>query len=937
MRKCCLLFNLALAALYSVCHAAQSSFDEDTYIPNGGYVFEFHTECKEQYNGGWISHNDISYFKNSFHQTFMGVGGNAESKFDESTRNFPNSTATVSNGYLQEGNIIDLTQSFNGRFEISNSCKAIDVRANNNSTFTFQINKPIVLEDLTYQRSFSNSELNNLGYNCLSSFNYNYEGAKIKLRISETLTVKPRKVVLYAYDINHIYKNTETETFTAYLPSEDDVTIEMTTGFPYRVYKPIYGTGTSYKNFPSDLFTYDADFPEYPPCLRFDGFDIYSENEFIRMIEDDEKIIVDHDDSDFCESSNRFIVFTPKLSAPGVIVEVNAPKCSGDKGYINVTLSKEPELNDSLYITIHKNGYDLGLESEKIPIKTKSLKLYCDECTSDTVVILGKWKGKNGLIQEYYNNAPRHRAVFSMPSAPPAVEITNVGKSDVKCYGGKDGSISFSVENAQNGYTATLQNIDGSYSDTHENTIQFAGLDIGTYTLTVTDGNGCNASKSVTKEITQNEPLDFSVLGVDATQYGKPDGVLSFNHVTGGCAPYTVIWRSDDAMVEGDVIIPYPFSSSYVVNNSLQSGHYTVDVMDHNGCAGSSEVDIHQPIALNIDKRNVTCYGYSDGMISVSLDGGEPPYSVTVSSNDDSENYKVENHTLKLQDLRAGDYNVTAIDIANRTSSTDVSLSQHGNIEVSIPDEITVCKGQTVRVGVDKPAPENIYKWYRDDEYLTNGDSIDVTDGGLYSVIASDGLCSDTSTMQVIKSPKEVSCDWIVASTVKKNGLVRLANITRENFTSYQWHYPQEAGIEIVEEGDRYLDMRFSAEGEYMLGMSSYHDGCKETVYKKVEVVDAPFIAGDYDDEGLSIKRFSVSPNPSDGNVSVSLELSKTSDAEIRICDFVKGVQVAETLNLTGSDKYFERMSLSLTAGIYIMVLMLPENSIRQTFKLIIK
>lgn len=872
----------------------------------------------------------------------MGVGGSTESMFDESTRTFPNTTVIVSNSYLQEGNMINLTQSFNGRFEISNSCKAIDVRANNNSIFTFQINKPIVLEDLTYQRSFSNSELNNLGYNCLSSFYYNYEGAKVKLRISETLTVKPRKVVMYAYDYtnvkNIVYKDADTSNIVTYLPSEDDVTIEMTTGFPYRVYKPIYGTGTSYKKFPSDLFIYDADFPEYPPCLRFDGFDIYSENEFVRMIEDGETIIVDHDDSDFCASTNGFVVFTPKLSAPGVAVEVVAPKCYGEKGYVNVTLSKEPKPNDQLNLTIELKGTEDG-DPRNINVEdiSKYTTIEIPESGIYIVKISGKWKDKRGVVRDYYYSAPRHQAVFNMPSAPPAVEITNVGKSDVKCHGGKDGSISFSVENTQNGYTATLKNIDGSYSDTQENTIQFAGLDIGTYTLTVTDGNGCNARKTVTKEITQNEPLDFSVSEEDATQYGKPDGVLNFNHVTGGCAPYTVSWRSDDAMVEGDVIIPYPFSSSYVVNNSLQSGHYIVEVMDHNGCAGSSEVDIHQPIALNIDKRNVTCYGYSDGMISVSLDGGEPPYSVTVSSNDNSENYKVENHTLKLQDLRAGDYNVTAIDIANRTSSTDVSLSQHGNIEVSIPDEITVCKGQTVRVGVDKPAPENIYKWYRDDEYLTNGDSIDVTDGGLYSVIASDGLCSDTSTMQVIKSPKEVSCDWIVASTVKKNGLVRLANITRDNFTSYQWHYPQDAGIEIVEEGDRYLDMRFSAEGEYMLGMSSYHDGCKETVYKKVEVVDAPFIAGDYDDEGLSIKRFSVSPNPSDGNVSVSLELSKASDAEIRICDFVKGVQVAETLNLAGSDKYFERMSLSLTAGMYIMVLMLPENNIRQTFKLIIK
>lgn len=85
-----------LAASLCCCYAAQSSFDENTYIPNGQYVFEFHATYNEENNGGWISHNDRNYLKNSFHQTFTGVGGNAESWFDESTRKFPNSTATVS-------------------------------------------------------------------------------------------------------------------------------------------------------------------------------------------------------------------------------------------------------------------------------------------------------------------------------------------------------------------------------------------------------------------------------------------------------------------------------------------------------------------------------------------------------------------------------------------------------------------------------------------------------------------------------------------------------------------------------------------------------------------------------------------------------------------------------------------------------------------------
>lgn len=849
---------------------------------------------------------------------------------------FPQVSYDVSNRYFYDESTINVSQSFEPEFLIyaCNGRESKRLPFSSNEVLTFDLRRGL---DLTYCSKIKSVNCSDCSRGCSYSF-YGNIGYEMK----NVMNIRPIAVELYCYneDDKLMSKSDTDKKQTVILPFNDDLVVEMTCNYPDYVYRFQYAL-----SFLNDSNRFES-FHDIQSVRNYDFFhnnifflsgeDMFTESEYRQLIQEGRKIVVCNNFENAVRNDIT-LSFEPRLSAPGIDVEIVNPKCYGDKGYIDVTLSREPGLNDELKILIHKKGHEIGMNPEVFPITTKKLKIYMETCSSDTVLLAGNWKRPDGKWEPYYADASRHRAVFSILAAPPAVEITNVGKSDVKCHGGKDGSISFSVENAQNGYTATLQNIDGSYSDTQENTIQFAGLDVGKYTLTVTDGNGCNASKSVTKEITQNEPLDFSVSGVDATQYGKPDGVLNFNHVTGGCAPYSVNWRSDDAEVEGDVIIPYPFSSSYVVNNSLQSGHYTVEVMDHNGCTSSSEVDIHQPIALNIDKRNVTCYGYSDGMISVSLDGGEPPYSVTFSSNDDSENYKVENHTLKLQDLRAGDYNVTAIDIANRTSSTDVSLSQHGNIEVSIPDEITVCKGQTVRVGVDKPAPENIYKWYRDDEYLTNGDSIDVTDGGLYSVIASDGLCSDTSTMQVIKSPKEVSCDWIVASTVKKNGLVRLANITRENFTSYQWHYPQDAGIEIVEEGDRYLDMRFSVEGKYMLGMSSYHDGCKETVYKKVEVVDAPFIAGDYDDEGLSIKRFSVSPNPSDGNVSVSLELSKASDAEIRICDFVKGVQVAETLNLAGSDKYFERMSLSLTAGMYIMVLMLPENSIRQTFKLIIK
>lgn len=938
------LFIIAMCVISIGCCAMESSFSDDVDIPFGKYAIKFDTEYVEEHNGGWISHNSSSnIFKYNLYQTFMGVGTQQSSTFNQSTRSFPSVCATVDNHYLKEGNVINMTRSYYGAFEISSSCRElINESVNNQSTFVFKVGTPIEIKAFTYERKISDNELQNLGYNCKSAFQYNYDGARIKCSFKSVLTVTPNRILMYAFDSDWQYKLNSNSSVTMNLPSEDEVYFEMTPGFPERIYKPQFTVThneqkSSFKSLTAFML-YGDDY--FAPFLSFDGYDLFSEEKFKQMIVDGNKIYINVDESVVCEKSEGSITLEPVLSAPGIDVEVVEPKCAGDKGKLIVKLSKEVASSDNINLIVKK---DNALNGEKPICDTTNVSTVTvfNDILPDTytVKVSGGWTDTNGNFHEYYAGAPRHRAVVTMPAASPALEIANVGKSDITCFGAKDGSVSYSVLNAKGGYTATLQSAKGEYKNRQSNAVQFSGLDAGSYTLSVIDGNGCQAQYGKTIEIFENEPLEFSVSGADATSYGKSDGKLNIEFIKGGEPPYTLSWQSADGSVTGEVSIPSEVKTKYCATSRLLAGHYTVLVTDSNGCAETSEADIYQPLSLTVDTRNVKCHGYADGKLRVKVNGGMPPYIVDITSN---ENFKrevlnVDGGEVEVSGLVAGEYKIEVKDGRKEGVSEEVTIKEPEALDVSLPSELALCNGQTARIGVDATINANSYEWYKDGEPIGDGDSIEVAQAGVYTVEVQSGECSGSASTIVRNIPKDVSCEWIVASQASKNGPVRLVNITRENYTSYRWHYPENAGIEIEDEGERYIDLKFGTAGIYVLGMSSYNDECVSTVYKSIEVVEEQKLDGDYDASRLSIKRFAVSPNPSDGNITISLELSKKADADIQIFDMVKGKRVASAIRFRNSSKYYEQMSLSLNAGVYSLILTIPENNIRQTFKLIIR
>jgi hypothetical protein len=136
----------------------------------------------------------------------------------------------------------------------------------------------------------------------------------------------------------------------------------------------------------------------------------------------------------------------------------------------------------------------------------------------------------------------------------------------------------------------------------------------GSYTLYVTDANGCTSSISVNIPNTPGPTVVITNV-VNVTCNGNCNG-SAVAQITGGTAPYTVQWTPNGP-------------------NNLCAGTYTVMVTDANGCIATDQVNITQPPALQliISDFQELCTGDCNGSLSASVSGGCPGYSYTWSPN----------------------------------------------------------------------------------------------------------------------------------------------------------------------------------------------------------------------------------------------------------------------------------------------------------------
>ena len=180
-----------------------------------------------------------------------------------------------------------------------------------------------------------------------------------------------------------------------------------------------------------------------------------------------------------------------------------------------------------------------------------------------------------------------------------------------------------------------------SWNTTPVQTTQTAtGLNVGTYTVTVSALNSCQATASV---IITGPDAFAPAVTIIQPGCGLTTGTATIIE-TGGTGPYTYAWS--------------PSGGNGPTASGLAPGNYTVTVTDSKSCFENINVVIAtaQTPTINIsNKKDATCFGDKDGSATAMATGGTPPFTYSWNT------VPVQN-TATATNLAAGSYTVTATD-----------------------------------------------------------------------------------------------------------------------------------------------------------------------------------------------------------------------------------------------------------------------------------
>ena len=316
----------------------------------------------------------------------------------------------------------------------------------------------------------------------------------------------------------------------------------------------------------------------------------------------------------------------------------------------------------------------------------------------------------------------------------PAVGIFS--SANVSCFGSSTGTAFAQGSGGLSPYTYNWSN--GVNVVTSAGTHQINNLTAGTYSVTLTDANGCSGVTAVA--ITQ-PALNLSVSGsnsTDALCFGSNTGTgVAF--ANGGTPGYTFSWSNG--------------ASGANVSN-LAAGNYFVTVTDNNGCISTNAVSISQPAQLSpvvSALSNVNCFGTNTGSATVtSVNGGTPGFQYSWSSG--SKNSTATN-------LSSGIYTVTVTDNNNCSKTAAVSISQpSAALTTTISSQTNVsCNGGnngSIQVSANGGTGTYTYNWSTGLNTTTSGPSqVNNLSTGVYVVTVADANGCTALTSVTINQP----------------------------------------------------------------------------------------------------------------------------------------------------------------------------------------
>ncbi|MBI3512197.1 MAG: PKD domain-containing protein [Bacteroidetes bacterium] len=289
----------------------------------------------------------------------------------------------------------------------------------------------------------------------------------------------------------------------------------------------------------------------------------------------------------------------------------------------------------------------------------------------------------------------------------------------------------------------------------------------GTYSVTVTDANGCSANGTIT----------ITNMGSPSASITSATNILC-NGANTGAATVTV--------VGGTGTITYSWTPSGGTNttaNGIPAGTYTVTVTDSNGCQDTAQVTLTQPPLLTASASfsPVLCNGGNTGSANVIANGGMPAYSYSWSPTGGT--------ASTANGLTAQSYTCTVTDANGCTTTASTTVTEPTQLVTTSSQVDELCfGGNTGSATVSPSGGTGAYTYSWSPSGGSGASATTLTSQGYTCTITDANGCSITQPF-IITQPTQlvVSATGVDAHCNQSDGSATATTVGGTGASTFAW------------------------------------------------------------------------------------------------------------------------------------------------------
>ncbi len=469
-------------------------------------------------------------------------------------------------------------------------------------------------------------------------------------------------------------------------------------------------------------------------------------------------------------------------------LDINSSYCIGEATVINPPMVNGVPVTDGFFRITLADGSSLNVSNT---LSTSTLQV-----------------GNNTLFFEYTDadGCTYTSQLYTVSVTNPQVSISG---NELLCLGEGE-VVSLSVPETFSSYQWNVENA---------NSFQLEVSEAGTYSVVVTDGNGCTTTDEFEVQLAVDPQQDIFTSGGNTTLCD--DGTITLQ------APFGYvgyIW-SGNASNTSTLVISEP-------------GDYFVDYEDNNGCIWRAEIAITGPQSPTIESNcsnNTYTLEAMGNYESYLWEGGSSDPVLTVTS--------------------GGTYNVTVTDVAGCTTVGAQTVPNEPFEELAISlstgENNEICEGEEITISVTNTNATNI-TWATGE----TGNTITVDKAGVYIATADMGGCTKMIEQIITTNP---ASNPTAAFTLANDNICKGESLTfsnaSTNASAYSWTFTNDTSGEVSNSTEENPVITFSEVGNYTIELvADAACGSKqatETVVTAFKVSDNPVV--DISAEDLTI------------------------------------------------------------------------------------